>query len=128
MALVLSILLMLTLGAAEYGYAYFVKHNLQGAAREGSRAAILAGATSQNVTDAVKAVMDAGRMGASGYTVLVTDAATGKTADPGTAAAGTMIQVEVQCTWGAAGIRAMPVGGISPATVLKARAVMRKEG
>src|SRR5215204_1026175 len=40
LAFVLPILLMLTFGAVEYGYALYVKHALQGAAREGARTAI----------------------------------------------------------------------------------------
>ena len=38
MALLLPVLIGLTFGAAEYGYAMYVKHTLQGASREGARA------------------------------------------------------------------------------------------
>ena len=127
LCLVLTILLVCSLGVGEYGYAWFVKHNLQGAAREGARAAIVPGATPQSVTDAVRLVMDAGRMGGAGYEVAVTDAA-GRAVDVAAAPAGTMIQVEVRCTWRAVGIHVMPFGGIDPAAVLRARTVMRKEG
>ena len=41
LAFILPILLALTMGAVQYGYALFVKHALQGAAREGARAAIV---------------------------------------------------------------------------------------
>src|ERR1700744_118139 len=40
-ALVFPILLSLTFGTIEYGYFFFVKHTLQGAAREGCRAGIV---------------------------------------------------------------------------------------
>ena len=39
-ALVLPILLSLTFGTVEYGYFFFVKHSMQGAAREGCRAGL----------------------------------------------------------------------------------------
>src|SRR5687768_10858903 len=92
---VLTILLVCSLGVAEYGYAWFVKHNLQGAAREGARAAIVPGATAENVTDAVRQVMDAAKMGGSGYELAVTGT-DGRALEVSTAAAGTMIQIEVR--------------------------------
>ena len=45
MMLLLPILLGLSFGAVEYGYAMYIKHTLQGAAREGARASIVSGAT-----------------------------------------------------------------------------------
>src|SRR4051812_10581456 len=59
LALVMPVLLGLTFGAMEYGYALYLKHTLQGAAREGARAAVVAGATAQNVQDAVDGAMNA---------------------------------------------------------------------
>src|SRR5688500_7703382 len=53
LAFILPILLGLTFGAVEYGYAVYVKHALQGAAREGARRAIIAGATATQVQAAV---------------------------------------------------------------------------
>ena len=52
-ALVVPILLSLAFGTVEFGYYFFVRNNLQGAAREGARAAILASATNTDVTSAV---------------------------------------------------------------------------
>src|SRR4051812_13398788 len=45
MALVLPILLALSFGTVEFGYFFYVKHTLQGAARDGARQAILPSAT-----------------------------------------------------------------------------------
>ena len=42
-ALVLPILLALSFGMVEYGYYFFVKHTLQGAARDGARIPALQG-------------------------------------------------------------------------------------
>ena len=55
----MTVLVALSFGIAEYGLAFFVKHNLQAAAREGARAAIVPGATAQQVTDAVTVMMRA---------------------------------------------------------------------
>jgi Flp pilus assembly protein TadG len=130
MAFALIVLLALTFGVAEYGLAFFVKHNLQAAAREGARAAIVPGATGQQVTDAVTVTMKAARLDQTGFTVVVTDGSTGKAVDVSKAAAGTLIRVEVQCAWGRVGVSALPsgMGGIDPKKVMWAATVMRKEG
>jgi Flp pilus assembly protein TadG len=126
---VMTLLLGLSFGIVEYGYFFFVKHNLQAAAREGARAAILPGATSQNVTDAVTSLMKSAGLDKTGYSVSVTDTG-GKALDVSSATAGTPIQVQVQCTWGSVGVHPLPesLGGISPAKVVKGATVMRKEG
>jgi Flp pilus assembly protein TadG len=126
----MTVLLALSFGIAEYGMAFFVKHNLQAAAREGARAAIVPGATAQQVTDAVTVMLKAARLDGSGFKVVVTEAGTGKAVDVSKAAAGTMIQVEVNCTWDGVGVRVLPssMGGIDPKKVLYSATVMRKEG
>src|SRR3954471_13314492 len=59
LALVMPVLLALTFGAMEYGYALYLKHTLQGAAREGARAAVVSGATAADVQAAVDNAMSA---------------------------------------------------------------------
>ena len=54
-ALVLPILLSLTFGTVEYGYFFFVKHSLQGAAREGCRVGIVPSSDNTQVSQAVAA-------------------------------------------------------------------------
>ena len=66
-ALVLPILLSLSFGTVEYGYFFYVKHSLQGAAREGARAAIVPTATNADVTTAVNAAMSAAGLSGIGY-------------------------------------------------------------
>jgi Flp pilus assembly protein TadG len=126
MAFVLPILLGLTFGAVEYGYALYIKHSLQSAAREGARAAIVAGATAQNVQDAVDASMQASGFVQAKYTRPPTITPTAWT----TAVAGTTITVSVQTTWGTAGVSVLPtyLGGIPTTKVLQGATTMRKEG
>ena len=125
MAFVLPVLLALTFGAVEYGYALYIKHSLQSAAREGARAAIVAGATTQNVQDAIDASMQAAGFLQTKYT----RPATIEPANWATAAAGTTVKVTVQTTWGTAGVNMLPSPpGISTTKVLTGSTTMRKEG
>lgn len=126
MALVMPLLIMLTFGAVEYGYALYLKHTLQGAAREGARAAIVAGATATSVQQAVDDAMAAAGFLQTKYTRPVTI----EPSNWATAAAGQTIKVTVQTTWGTAGVNCLPtvLGGIGPAKVLHGATTMRKEG
>jgi Flp pilus assembly protein TadG len=129
MAFVLPILLMLAFGVVEYGYYFYVKNNVQAAAREGARAAIVPAATYQNVVDAVGNVMTAAGLNNTGYTLTVTDT-TGAAISLNTVTPGTSIKVSVQCTWGSVGVHPLPevLGGMNPAKLVKGATVMRKEG
>src|SRR5438094_6538865 len=62
-ALVFPIMLALAFGTVEFGYYFYVEHNLESAAREGARAGIVPGASNEDITSAVDRVMSA-----SGYT------------------------------------------------------------
>jgi len=119
-ALVLPILLVLAFGTVEFGYFFYLRHNLQGAAREGVRAAIIASATNSDVNSAVASAMTSYGLQNCGYTVSISPNDVSKTGD------GTSIIVTVQCNWGTAGVR--PLGLISSSKVVAGRAVMRKEG
>jgi Flp pilus assembly protein TadG len=122
---VLPILLALAFGTVEFGYYFYVKHNVQAAAREGARAAIVPSAVAGDVTTAVQNVMTAAGLGSSGYTTSVTDI-NGNAINVSTASAGTAIKVTVQCTWGNVGVR--PLGVISSTKIVTGNTVMRKEG
>jgi Flp pilus assembly protein TadG len=126
MALVMPLLIGLTFGAVEYGYALYIKHSLQSAAREGARAAIVAGATATNVQQAVDDSMAAAGFAQSKYTRPPTITPANWTS----AAAGTTITVSVTTSWGTAGISVLPtyLGGISNAKTLTGATTMRKEG
>src|SRR3954470_18004245 len=68
MALVMPILIGLTFGAVEYGFALYIKHSLQAAAREGARVAVVSGATATDVQTAVDASMLAAGFAQAKYT------------------------------------------------------------
>lgn len=125
-ALVLPILLSLTFGTVEYGYFFFVKHSLQGAAREGCRTAIVPTATNAQVVQAVAASLKAAGLNSSTsaldpkYTLTLT---------PGSVSGvqpGTSVTVQVDVSWGVVGIR--PLGLIGTSKVVRGTTVMRKEG
>jgi Flp pilus assembly protein TadG len=120
-ALVLPILLLLAFGVIEFGYYFYVKNNVQGAAREGARAAITAGATNADVNAAVATAMANSGLSQSGYTITTTPT------NVSTTAAGTAVQVTVQCSWGTVGGGARPMRLMSANKVVRASATMRKE-
>ena len=124
-ALIVPILAMLTFGAIEYSYAFYLKNTLQGAAREAARAAITPSATSGDVQAAADHVV-------SGVMPELVDKGSYKvTIDPADpdVDSGEWIQVSVECTWADGGIDVLPGSdmSISPERVIKATAVMRKE-
>jgi Flp pilus assembly protein TadG len=119
-ALVLPILLLLAFGTVEFGHYFYVRNNLQGAAREGARAAILASAANADVTSAVANAMSVYGLQSSGYTITISPSNVNGLAE------GTAVSVTVQCTWGTVGIR--PFQLMSANKSLIGRAVMRKEG
>jgi Flp pilus assembly protein TadG len=130
LALVMPVLLGLTFGAMEYGYALYLKHTLQGAAREGARAAVVAGATSTDVQTAVDGAMSAAGFAQSKYTRPPT-ITTNPVSSPWTnAAMGAQVTVTVQATWGTAGVSVLPtwLGGIPTTKVITGATSMRKEG
>lgn len=126
MALVMPILIGVTFGAVEYGYALYLKHSLQAAAREGCRAAIVSGASSSDVQSAVDSSMLAAGFAQSKYTRPPTISPSGWA----TATAGTTITVSVTTTWATAGVRVLPsyLGGIPTSKTLTGATTMRKEG
>jgi Flp pilus assembly protein TadG len=116
-AIVLPVLLSLAFGTVEFGYYFFVKNTLQGAAREGARAAIISTATNTDVTTAVSGVMSAA--GIASYTTSTTPATISGVAS------GTSITVTVTCTWSNVGLR--PLGLIPANKTVVGTAVMRRE-
>ena len=126
MALIMPLLIMLTFGAVEYGFALYIKHSLQAAAREGARAAVVSGATATDVQTAVDSAMAAAGFAQAKYTRPPTIAPAGWA----TAAAGTTITVTVNTTWGTAGCKVLPnyLGGIPTTKTLAGATTMRKEG
>jgi len=135
MAFVMPVLLMVTFGAVEYGYAMFIKHTLQSAAREGARAAIVAGADQTSVMTQVDNAMSVAGFGPTKYTRPVTiekqtSGSTTWSTSWTTAVAGDSIRVTVQTTWGTCGISVLPgwMGGIPSTKPLSGATTMRREG
>ena len=119
LSLTLGVLLSLTFGTVEFGHFFFVKNTLQGAAREGVRAAIPSGATSADVTTAVNGALTAAGFNTANFTVTVSPS------NISTVAAGSAVSVTVSGTWGTVGLR--PLGLIGSAKQVTGAAVMRKE-
>ncbi len=127
MVLILPVLLYLAFGTVEFGYFFYVKHSLEGAARDGARAAIPSSAVYSDITSAVDAAMQAANLSSSGYTIQVKDGSTVITT-LSSCVAGDTITVTVTCTWGTAGAGYRPWGLIGTAKQVIGSAVMRKEG
>ena len=127
MVLILPVLLYLAFGTVEFGYFFYVKHSLEGAARDGARASIPSGAVYSDITSAVDTAMSAANLSSSGYAIQVKDGSTVITT-LASAVAGDTITVTVTCTWGTAGAGYRPWGLIGTAKQVIGVAVMRKEG
>jgi Flp pilus assembly protein TadG len=129
-AFVLIVLLALSFGTIEFGYFFFVKHTVEGAAREGARAAIPANASNTDVTTAIANAMNAAGLqeSKSHYTVSISSSSS---AVPPTQsnitsiAEGQPVYVTVQCNWSSVGLG---LGIIPQSKVVKSISVMRKEG
>lgn len=124
-ALVLPILLSLTFGTVEYGYFFFVKHTMQGAAREGCRVGILPTADNTQVRTAIATSLHAAGLNSSQSTLDAKYTLTTTPSNVSGQTAGTSITVQIDCTWSNIGVR--PLGLIGAAKVVRGTTVMRKE-
>jgi len=124
MALTLAILLNLTFGTIEFGYFFFVKNTVQGAAREGARAAIPPSASNSDVTTAVNAALSSAGLNTANFTTTVK--VNGVVANASTAVSAQQIEVSVTASWGTVGLR--PLGLISSTKTVLGAATMRREG
>ena len=121
--LVLSLLLSLSLGAAEYGYALFLKHSLQAATTVGLRTAILSNSTDTAVQTAVASQMAMNGLHNLPYTLTTIPASVNS------CTAGTYVTVTVSCIWGSTGINTLPVsmGGFPSTKIFSSSATMVHE-
>jgi len=121
--LVLSLLLSLALGAAEYGYALFIKHSLQAATTVGLRTAILSNSSDTAVQTAVASQMGMNGLQSIPYTLTTIPASVNN------CTSGTYVTVTVSCTWGSTGINVLPVsmGGFPSNKQFSASATMVHE-
>ena len=115
MALMMPILIWLIFGMVEFGYFFYLKHNLQAAAREGAR---VGSTLNSNDTEAVakaSAFLTAANLPAGSFSISSTTS-------------GDKITVTVQATWGSVGILHLPLIPLPDSKVISGVAVMRKEG
>jgi Flp pilus assembly protein TadG len=125
-AIVLPVLIYVAFGTVEFGYYFYVKHSLDGAAREGARAGIVSGATYANITTAITNCMTACTLSNSGYTTVVQDNGT-TISTMSSAVTGDEITVTVSCNWGTVGSGYRLWGFIGTSKTLVGAAVMRHE-
>jgi Flp pilus assembly protein TadG len=127
MAFVMIPLTYIAFGTVEFGYFFYIKHTVQGAAREGCRAAITPSATTSDVQTAVAgSLFAAGLIPANSYSSMTSKSYTLSVSPSVSSSAGTAITVTVSNTWGNVGIRAS--GLIGTAKSVSGSSVMRKEG
>jgi Flp pilus assembly protein TadG len=128
-AIIIPILVSLAFGMTEFSYFFFVKHTLEGAAREGARNAITPSSTNSTATAAVTAALTAAGGTGWGATTVFQDITAGTTLSAGNwsaVPAGDAIQVTLSCTWSTVGVR--PLGIIPASKQVIGICVMRKEG
>ena len=114
-ALTLSLLFSITFGLIEYGYYFYVKNTMEGAAREGCRGAIVAGATLSAANIDIENQLQVANLvpsgttasGSSGsytighYSVTYNDSTTGTTVSTlSTMTIGDTLTVTITATWG----------------------------
>lgn len=129
-ALIMPLLISLTFGTVEYGYFFFLKHSLQGAARNGCRVGITPTADNTAVKAACAASLYAAGLNTSQTTLDAKYTCTTSPVAVSGQSAGTTITVTIATTWGQAGVRALPtyLGGIVTSKSVSAATTMRKEG
>jgi hypothetical protein len=126
-AIIVPVLVWLAFGMAEFSYFFFVKHTLEGAAREGARNAITPTATNTTVTAAANAQLTAAGGTGWGAVISFINPTTSSTiTNISGLAAGTPIEVELSCTWSTVGVH--PLGFIPGSKQVIGTCVMLKEG
>jgi len=135
LALTLSLLFLVTFGLVEFGYYFYVKNTMEGAAREGCRAGIVAGGTLTAVNSAIQNQLQVAFPSAApgyamaNYTITYTDSSTGSSV--GTLSSmpiGDTLTVQLTATWGTVGAGFRPMALIGTSKQLICASSMRKEG
>ena len=116
MALMMPLLLLLIFGMIEFGWFFYLQHNLQAAAREGARTGAMLNATDAQAVSKASAFLTAANLNAGSFAITSTTA-------------GDTVTVTVQATWGQVGILHLyPLIPINDSKIIRGAAVMRKEG
>jgi len=124
--LVFPLLLALMFGTTEYGYYFYIKHTLEGAAREGARVGILpSGDDTQVRQNVINYLANAGLQ--SGTASL--DARYSLTISPsaGSVASGSPLAVTIATTWSSVGAGYRPLHLIPANQNVAGKTTMRKE-
>jgi Flp pilus assembly protein TadG len=147
LALTLSILFSICYGLIEYGYYFYVKNTMEGAAREGCRAGIVAGASIASGTGSCNSVItnqlqvanllplgfttagSGSNYTIGNYTVTYTDSTTGAgVSNLSTMTVGDTLTVSISANWGVVGQAFRPAALIGSGKNLVTASAMRKEG
>lgn len=112
LALIMPILLSLVFGTIEFGYFFYLQHNLQAAAREGARAGVPLGATTGDATAKATAFLQNANLNPTSYSISVTSS-------------GNNLTCTVQASWGNVGTHLLFIPNTK---IVRGSAVMRKEG
>src|SRR2546423_6062073 len=99
-ALVFPLLLALMFGTMEYGYYFFVRHTLTGAAREGARVGIMPTGDNTKVTDTVVKYLQNAGLQTSTTTLDTTKFTLTISPSASTVGSGNPLTVTVSSTWG----------------------------
>ncbi len=118
-ALVFPLLLLLTMGAIEYGWLFLKAQHTTNAARQGARLAIRPDVTTPEVLTLIDRLMAEGGLADSGYIVNLMP-------DPTTVGAGDPLKVEIKVP--SAGIVIIDASFLPVPEWLRASVTMTKEG
>src|SRR5256885_8299496 len=107
-AFVLPLLCWLILGGMQFGYYFFIKNTLQGAAREGCRSGIVLNNDNTDVTTSVAQYLKSAGLNSSATTLdakftLKIESPLGTATTVNTLTAGSAVYVTIQGTWGTLG-------------------------
>jgi Flp pilus assembly protein TadG len=120
MALALLLLMLLTLGAVEYGWFFLKQQQITNTARQAARVACTADATNATVKATVDSLMSSYGMGATGYAQPYSPT------DVSSAARGTSVSVTVSVTYSKITITNFKL--LPMPTTVSATVAMEKEG
>jgi Flp pilus assembly protein TadG len=107
--IVMSLLIGIGMGAAQYGFAFYLKHALQQAASAGCRVGVMPNSTDTQVQTAVNNELSAAGFGSASPTITTTPSTViGVTQ-------GTYVTVTVRVSWTTVGINPLPtfLGGFA---------------
>jgi len=141
LALTLSILFSICYGLIECGYFFYVKNTMEGAAREGCRAGIVAGSTTTVCNAAIEnqlqaaglvpngttATAGSGNFSIGHFTVTYMDNGSAVTS-LSSAVSGDTLTVQITANWGTVGAGFRPAAILSASKTITTASVMRKEG